>query len=697
MSIDQKVQTLQIFKQFITAKSANDPVYAEIAEELGKIGGLLNNRRLTLAVFSQFSLLAEALSNVFARHQTLSQFYQPIVRDLASSQTATAITSPTLTLKANPQVGQTEAQYKLSANQSIVIGRDLQYQNDPTLVQIPMPMYKKVSGRHAEIQSVSNLGSATTSWQLCDLDSRNGTYINGQKIKGCQVLRSGDRITLSYPSSSDKAPEFIFKNQATTSTPNTSSTTLPEADLIFLGIHPTQGLSLSEKQLIEQVSKAKTFGFVIIADISGTTPQQAQSIQTNLDNIKSWARLQFPQLADNLEVVSLPIYPFYPNVPFAPLTPEVGQQFSEFADPFIELAKSQGAELFEQRIHQQLQIQIQRVEQIISNQENRLKNEIQKSESSLNGRTLKYWVDHTTNAKKQIEEARDDFFREARTQFYRSRDDFSTDFIPNNLLQKIDTFINSLEPVVNRVNNSVGIQLQPANHQDLHTAMINFCQAELTQWGDRQWEEISRTFGGSGLEGLRRKAYTQLNCLPEFQLTNTFGLRPAQCNFVHHFKTTFNEVQPDISYNESSGDAFGGIAKIAMLTASTAITAVSMSPFAIIQGVTAISALGSFIGNSLSRPQQQKLKLEQVCDSLRRVSCNHYRNIARFLLSRVAQEIANAIDTEDRHFRKARELADEQIRGYFIETENVFKGYNARSEILARDRVAFEQIKRFVM
>ena len=385
MAIEQKVQTLQIFKQFITAKSANDPVYAEIAEELGKIGGLLNNRRLTLAVFSQFSLLAEALSNVFTKHQTLSQFYQPIVRDLASSQTATAITSPTLTLKANPQVGQTEAQYKLSANQSIVIGRDLQYQNDPTLVQIPMPMYKKVSGRHAEIQSVSNLGSATTSWQICDLDSRNGTYINGQKIKGCQVLRSGDRITLSYPSSSDKAPEFIFKNQATTSTPNTSSTTLPEADLIFLGIHPTQGLSLSEKQLIEQVSKAKTFGFVIIADISGTTPQQAQSIQTNLDNIKSWARLQFPQLADNLEVVSLPIYPFYPNVPFAPLTPEVGQQFSEFADPFIELAKSQGAELFEQRIHQQLQIQIQRVEQIISNQENRLKNEIQKSESSLNG------------------------------------------------------------------------------------------------------------------------------------------------------------------------------------------------------------------------------------------------------------------------------------------------------------------------
>lgn len=694
MAIDQKTQILQIFKQFIVAKSANDPVYAEIAEELDKIGVLLNNRKLTIAVFSQFPLLAEALSNVITRHQTLSQFYEPIVRDLAFSQAATSDPTPMLTLKANSQVGQPESQYKLSSNQSIVIGRDLQYQNDSTLVQIPLPMYKKVSGCHAEIQAITNLGSTTNSWQICDLDSKNGTYINGQEVNGCQVLRSGDKITLGYPNSSDKAPEFVFEGQVTTSTQNTSNSTLPEADLIFLAIHPTQGLSLSEKQLIEQVSKAQIFGFVIVADISGTNPQQAPSIQANLDNIKSWIRSQFPQLADNLEVFLLPVSPFYPNIPFAPLTPEIDRQFSEFSIPFIKLAKTQGVELFENRIHQRLQIQMQRVEQIISAQENKLKNEIQQSEASLNGRTLKNWADYISDRKKQIDEDRDDFFREARTQFYRSRDDFSTDFIPNNLLEKIDAFINDLEPVVNRVNNSVCIQLQSKNHQDLHTATIDFCQAELTQWGNRQWEQICRTIGGDGLEGLRRKAYIQLNCLPEFQLTNTFSSRPVQLDFAHHFKTTFSEVQSDISYSESSGNVFGGIAKIAMLTASTAITAASMSPYAIIQGVSAVSALGGFIGNSLSRPQQQKLRLEQVCDSLRRVTCNHYRNIARLLLSLVAQEIANAIDTEDRHFRKARELADEQIRGYFMEIENIFRGYSARSEVLVKDRMAFEQIKR---
>lgn len=118
-----------------------------------------------------------------------------------------------------------------------------------------------------------------------------------------------------------------------------------------------------------------------------------------------------------------------------------------------------------------------------------------------------------------------------------------------------------------------------------------------------------------------------------------------------------------------------------------------MSPYALIQGASAISALGGFIGSSLSRPQQQKLKLEQVCDSLRRVTCNHYRNIARYLLTRVAQDIATAIEVEDRNFRKAREVVDEETRVYFMSIENISRGYHMRQEVIYKDRTAFDQIK----
>lgn len=140
-------------------------------------------------------------------------------------------------------------------------------------------------------------------------------------------------------------------------------------------------------------------------------------------------------------------------------------------------------------------------------------------------------------------------------------------------------------------------------------------------------------------------------------------------------------------------NAFGGIAKIAMMTASTAMSASSMSPYAIIQGASLASAIGGFIGGSLSRPQQQKLKLEQVCESLRRVTSNHYRNIARYLLNRISQEVATAIDTEDRQFRKMRGVVDEQMRCYFIELDKTLKNYRTYQAILYQDKAIFEEIK----
>ena len=181
-----------------------------------------------------------------------------------------------------------------------------------------MPIYKKASGRHAEIQMVVSQDSTALSWQICDLNSTNGTYINGQKIKGCQVLKSGDKVTLAYPAASEKSPEFVFEGQFISPTPDIPDSTLVNADLVFLIIHPTQGLSTPEKQLIEQASKASIFGFVIVADISGTKPQDSQLIKANLSSIQAWIQMQYAHLASSLEVAELPLYPFYPNTPSSP-------------------------------------------------------------------------------------------------------------------------------------------------------------------------------------------------------------------------------------------------------------------------------------------------------------------------------------------------------------------------------------------
>ncbi|MBW4618517.1 MAG: PrsW family intramembrane metalloprotease [Cyanosarcina radialis HA8281-LM2] len=50
-------------------------------------------------------------------------------------------------------------------------------------------------------------------WELCDLNSANGTYVNGQRLYGCHRLQAGDRILFGQPG--QNCPEFVFEYQQT--------------------------------------------------------------------------------------------------------------------------------------------------------------------------------------------------------------------------------------------------------------------------------------------------------------------------------------------------------------------------------------------------------------------------------------------------------------------------------------------------
>lgn len=87
--------------------------------------------------------------------------------------------------------------YYLSPDQGVVIGREFKCQ-----IVIDSALYPTVSRHHAEIKPVAG----SSEWQICDLKTPNGTYINEKQLEGCQTLQSGDRILLSK-----EGPEFIFE------------------------------------------------------------------------------------------------------------------------------------------------------------------------------------------------------------------------------------------------------------------------------------------------------------------------------------------------------------------------------------------------------------------------------------------------------------------------------------------------------
>jgi RsiW-degrading membrane proteinase PrsW (M82 family) len=90
--------------------------------------------------------------------------------------------------------------YPLNPSESILVGRDPRCQ-----ITLGSESYAGVSRQHAEF---SPSPTATSGWQVCDLNSVNGTYVNGDRLYGCQNLQLGDRITLAQD-----GPEFVLELQ----------------------------------------------------------------------------------------------------------------------------------------------------------------------------------------------------------------------------------------------------------------------------------------------------------------------------------------------------------------------------------------------------------------------------------------------------------------------------------------------------
>jgi RsiW-degrading membrane proteinase PrsW (M82 family) len=113
-----------------------------------------------------------------------------------------------LRLSGKSQTGRRQPPYLLSSTDPITIGRDLSCG-----VALDASLYRSVSRQHAKIDPILGIEapSGQRFWQICDLNSRNGTFVNGARVQGCQVLQGGDRIMLGH-----NGPEFIFECQTQT-------------------------------------------------------------------------------------------------------------------------------------------------------------------------------------------------------------------------------------------------------------------------------------------------------------------------------------------------------------------------------------------------------------------------------------------------------------------------------------------------
>ncbi len=177
--------------------------------------------------------------------------------------------------------GEPALEHQLSQYMEVAIGRDRNCQ-----IALESSAHGTVSRRHAVVRPLTN--SAFPRWEICDFNSANGTYINGKRLQGCQILNSGDRISLGID-----GPEFIFESPLTPSqnrpgfsTANPSFSNAVEKDALTLTqLFPiaSTGKELSQKaylypgiatvifvvSLFVAVGNSAAFNLLLAAYLSG--------------------------------------------------------------------------------------------------------------------------------------------------------------------------------------------------------------------------------------------------------------------------------------------------------------------------------------------------------------------------------------------------------------------------------------------
>lgn len=146
-------------------------------------------------------------------------------------------------------------QYILPDKEATFVGRSTDCQF------VLRPKYSRVSRYHAKIELVKIDNDPV--WQISDLETPNGTFVNNQRIKNSQYLKSGDYITLGKPSGANlvfecKSIETEKLNEAAKKKPRYDETFISdendsenedELTHLFFGGHIE---SFSENQHVEE-------------------------------------------------------------------------------------------------------------------------------------------------------------------------------------------------------------------------------------------------------------------------------------------------------------------------------------------------------------------------------------------------------------------------------------------------------------
>ncbi len=281
---EKLLQRLESVEKFVTAKANKEADFGIVAGKFKQLANVLKLGKIRVNIVSRFPLLTATLEKLINSQSSLSSIYDlKTITPSTQPQPSLPNLSASLILQPSVLIGKDPIPYQLSNQQKFVIGRD-----DNCQITIPGE-YTLVSMNHLEI--IPKLEkSQNLSWEIHDLNSLNGTYINGEKLLGnSQKLNPGDCITLGYSQHTLRNPELLFECESKPAVIQQPKLEInfDNCEILCLVFNPSQPLDEQEKKIIEAAVKTQLLKLVIVWSASAEVLGSIEA-QNNIYIAENW-------------------------------------------------------------------------------------------------------------------------------------------------------------------------------------------------------------------------------------------------------------------------------------------------------------------------------------------------------------------------------------------------------------------------
>ncbi|GAB4370180.1 MAG: hypothetical protein Kow00121_10640 [Elainellaceae cyanobacterium] len=668
--LDRLGQQVQKVQAFAGDRVAEDKAYSQISHALTDLERLLTVSTPILRIIGTDQKQSQALQQLLLTYPDLPKQYQ-ITTSALPHDHSTLAPAPVLQMVAT-ELAQ-PPRFELSIATEQVLGRN------PQAAQILLPdQLGLVSGCHAKLEPL-----ADGKWQITDLQSRNGTFINSSLLEPgkIHILQADDRIGLGSALLAKGSATLVY--ECPNPQPNSTTATVRQfldCNVICLVTAPNQPFLEQVKQLFSLANMPFAKGFIILAK---TGDANLKAVQSAAIDVTDW--IQNSPYRDRLEVIPLLLQPFVPNAGATSsgatmIAPHAQPEFEQWCARLEDLARNHAEAMIAQRLRYQLIEQLYGVEQILQKQDILFQQIVQQRENKLSELTPLDLKERIKKALKKINDERDQFFRQARNELNQSKASILDEFRKNSIPYQIQQFAKTLQPVATDRGGYRYVSLKLEKQRSVHAAAIDCCHTLLSEWGKDEWQRISGQHGNGGLKGLLQRSLEALVTVPDLNAFEALPQLTTSPNFQPILQLSSAEPVIELRFKQPGligyllknlkGQVISGVATVALIaqvvnwivqiTAQANSESNSSQVDTLKFAITAIILLICLIAIPIAYQRDTEDKTRESAEKLQKETTNYYQSFAKGLVDKFVQQLLFAIEIEEKQFREFVETVSDQ-------------------------------------